>query len=360
MITDNISLTMLRREFARRGWYEKATGKVVLEMLLKLFLAAGGMLVFVTVANPLVRLFGIMISTAGSIGVGTSTHTSSHYATSERKWVNEWLTYFGFPFFLGFSATYWWQQHLSIHHPSPNVIGVDFDADLSPWFAVTEDDLARSSGWRHFYYKRLQWLAFPIAIALYGFNTQRLGLIHVLRALSDSQRRKRAHFIDLGALLVHFLLTMVLPLFYFGVKPVVAIYIIRVTLLGYATFFILGPGHLPAEAAYIRRDLKKEDFLLSQTATTVNFRTRFIGRFLCSGLEYQIEHHLFPNICHFYYPQVSVLVEQFCREQGLPYRSYRWDKALWKCWMVFRKPQRIQSNWERLPVAAPQPDTPTS
>lgn len=347
----NGSLAVLRRELVERGFYEKQPVKVVLEMLFKLFLAAGGMYVFIVAANPWVRICAIIISTAGSIGVGTSTHTSSHNATSDKKWVNDWLTYFGYPFFLGFSATYWWNQHIAIHHPSPNVIGVDFDADLSPWFAVTEEDLARSSGLRRIYYEKFQWLAFPIALFLYGFQTQRLGLVYVFKSLLDPKRRKRAHFIDLGALVLHFSLTMILPLFFFGWKPVLAIYIIRIGLMGYATFFILGPGHLPAEAVYIRRDLKNEDHLLSQTATTVNFRTGIIGRMICSGLEYQVEHHLFPNLCHFYYPQVSVIVERFCHEQGLPYRSYGWGHALWKCWMIFRKPQRIETNFRRLPIA---------
>lgn len=351
----NSSLATLRKELVERGFYEKRPVKVVIEMLFKLFLAAGGMYVFITAANPWMRICAIIISTAGSIGVGTSTHTSSHNATSDKKWVNDWLTYFGYPFFLGFSATYWWNQHIAIHHPSPNVIGVDFDADLSPWFAVTEEDLSRSSGLRRIYYEKFQWLAFPVALFLYGFQTQRLGLVYVFRSLLDPKRRKRAHFIDLGALLLHFSLTMILPLFFFGWKSVLAIYIIRIGLMGYATFFILGPGHLPAEAVYIRRDLKNEDHLLSQTATTVNFRTGIIGRMICSGLEYQVEHHLFPNLCHFYYPQVSVIVERFCHEQGLPYRSYGWGHALWKCWMIFRKPQRIETNFGRLPIAEAEP-----
>src|SRR5437868_12912694 len=48
------------------------------------------------------------------------------------------------------------------------------------------------------------------------------------------------------------------------------------------------------------------DFFAVQTAGTVSFRTGWLGRFLCSGLEYQVEHHLFPNISHVYYPEISV------------------------------------------------------
>ena len=43
----------------------------------------------------------MIVSTAASLGVATNTHTSSHYATSEKRWLNELLTFFGYPVFLG-------------------------------------------------------------------------------------------------------------------------------------------------------------------------------------------------------------------------------------------------------------------
>ena len=60
----NGSLALLRQELVELGFYEKQPVKVVLEMLFKLFLAAGGMYVFITVANPWVRICAILISTA--------------------------------------------------------------------------------------------------------------------------------------------------------------------------------------------------------------------------------------------------------------------------------------------------------
>jgi hypothetical protein len=91
------------------------------------------------------------------------THTSSHYATSERRWVNEALTFFGYPFFLGLSATFWWNKHVVVH-PAPNVIDVDDDADFMPWLALTDRDLGRTGSWRRFY-QHLQWWLFPIVLA---------------------------------------------------------------------------------------------------------------------------------------------------------------------------------------------------
>jgi fatty acid desaturase len=107
-------------------------------------------------------------------------------------------------------------------------------------------------------------------------------------------------------------------------------------------YAILAPGHFPAEAQRTTDEARHgADFFAVQTAGTVSFRTGFLGRFLCSGLEYQVEHHLFPNISHVHYPEISVAVQGFCAEHGLSYRSYSWAVALWKSWAVLRFPQQV-------------------
>src|SRR5581483_3511334 len=159
MPTTLAAVTELRREFARRGWDKKATKRIVFEFSIHVAIALAGIAIFMMFHNPAIRILGILISTFGCMGVGTNTHTSTHYATSNKRWANEALSYFGYPLFLGLSATYWWQKHVVLHHPSPNVVGVDSDADLLPWFAVTVEEIHASSGLRRFYYKRLQfWL----------------------------------------------------------------------------------------------------------------------------------------------------------------------------------------------------------
>jgi linoleoyl-CoA desaturase len=120
-------------------------------------------------------------------------------------------------------------------------------------------------------------------------------------------------------------------------------------------FSVFAPAHFPEEAAAVAPSTKPEDFVLLQTATTVNFRTGLIGRLLCAGVQYQIEHHLFCSISHPYYPQVSKLVEEFCRANGYPYRSMSWDLALLKTFLSFWKPRKTHQDLEalRLPSATP-------
>lgn len=219
--------------------------------------------------------------------------------------------------FLGLSASFWRYSHITIHHPAPNVIGVDEDANLGPWFAMTQAEVARSSGFRRWYYEKLQWLFLPLALAANGFNYLKSGWAHLIGALRDPARRNRTHWIDLGALLAHLVAYIGIPLFFFSVRETLGFYLLRAVALGYGMFIMLALGHFPAEAARFSADLKNADYELMQTANTIDFRTGWIGRLLSSGLGYQIEHHLFPNLSHVHYRKMAPLVERLCRERGL-------------------------------------------
>ena len=121
--TAGAGLSELGLEIKRRGWNRRATGRVLLELTVHLILAVGGIAVLLVTDTWWVAACAMLVSTAGSMGVGTNTHTSTHHGTSDKKWVNQLLSYLGYPLFLGLSATYWHYMHLVRHHPDPNVLG---------------------------------------------------------------------------------------------------------------------------------------------------------------------------------------------------------------------------------------------
>jgi linoleoyl-CoA desaturase len=348
MTTAMEGLAELQREFVRRGWNRKATGRIVVELAIHLLIALGGLAVVVFTDNIFLRGAGLIVSTLGLIGVATNTHTSTHYASSDRRWFNQALSYFGFPFCLALSATFWWHKHVDLHHSAPNVIGVDEDADLLPWFALTNRDVAGSRGLKRWYFKHVQFLIFPLALAGNGFQMQLAGWLHLFKILPHRNRRKPAHWIDLAALTLHYVVWVGLPCLFFPVSHVLLLYALRIVLAGYVLYAVVGPGHLPAEAARVDGSLEEMDHMLLQTACTVNFHTGPVGRWLCSGLEYQVEHHLFPSVSHPYYPKISPVVQDYCRRHGLPYRSYSWPRAIWLSWSVLRQAQPVHATLEEL------------
>lgn len=335
------SYKQLARELRAEGFYELTPWRVLGELLLHLVVCLGGLAVGVLAGPWWVKGVGFLVSTLGALGIATNTHTSSHDASGRSRRLNRFLTYLGYPFFFGMSATYWWHKHCVVHHPNPNLIGVDDDADLMPWFAINEDDYAAARGWRKLLF-RVQWLVIPFALALNEFNIQLSGWRYLVPILADPERRRTAHWIDLGVLGLHWSVWVILPMFFFPPLEVLAVYGLRMGLMGYAMFVAFAPAHFPEEAAFAAgTERKTRDFVLRQTVTTVNFRTGPVGRLLCSGVEYQIEHHLFPGISHAHYPALAPRVEAFCRRHGYPYRTLGWGEATWKSLLIFRYPKRV-------------------
>ena len=68
----------------------------------------------------------------------------------------------------------------------------------------------------------------------------------------------------------------------------------------------------------------KKEWTIYQIENTVNFpiHNNFLAWFL-GGLNFQIEHHLFPNICHINYPLIAPLVEETCQEFGINYKKHQ-------------------------------------
>ena len=332
-------LESLRQVLTEKGLYRKATGRILLEWLLHMTLTVGGIALCITSRSWVGETSGFLISMLGSVGVATNTHTSSHYATSNKAWVNELLTYIGYPLFLQLSATYWWKKHCVLHHRAPNVVGVDDDVDLLPWFALTEKDQQVLNTMGRFYY-RVQWVGLPLLLAFNGFHMQIAGWVYVLRTLQRPRHRSSKHWLDLVALASYWIAWVVLPTLIFPLSSVLLFNACKIVAMGFLLFIVLAPAHFPQEACLDRRYLAA-DFIFRQTIATVNFRTGLLGRLLCSGLEFQIEHHLFPKISHVYYPVVSPHLRDFCRLTGYEHRTLGWPEAVWKSCLAFTRPKKV-------------------
>src|SRR5258708_10056310 len=150
-------------------------------------------------------------------------------------------------------------------------------------------------------------------------------------------------------MLAHLAVGLILPMFFFPPLAVLGFYALRVSAIGCVLFAVLAPGHYPAAAVCLdgsQRDAG--DFWLRQLACTANFRTGFFGRVLCSGLDQQIEHHLFPTLSHLQLPRARPLVRAFCARTGLPYNELSWARAIWESYRVFLKPKPVLADVESL------------
>ena len=339
------SYATLAAELKRQGWFRKATGRLMMEFAFHLATFVFGIVIAVNASSAWNWIGGVAISAIGATGISTNTHSSAHFATSDHRWLNLFMAWIGYPILGQFSISYWWKKHNSGHHRVPNVIGVDKDCDFMPLFAYCEGDVASKGAAARLYYK-YQGAFLPILVLLHGFNIQTYDWRYLVRVLRDPQQRRLLHWMDVIGLSLHWVLWVIIPALFYPLLYVVLFHIAHRAMFGVAMFVMFAPAHYPAEAIALDQSELKKDPLLLQTAATVDFRTGFVGRLYCAGVEYQIEHHLFPGMSHTHYPHIAPMVQAFCRRHGYPYRTLGWGEALWKSYLTFWRPKPVRTDLE--------------
>jgi linoleoyl-CoA desaturase len=293
-------------------------------ILLATFAAAYWLLVFVVQtwwqALPLAVLLGLATS---AIGFNVQ-HDGGHDAYSDRPWVNRLMA--RTMDLIGGSSYVWHWKHGVLHHTYANITGQDTDIDLGVLGRLTPHQ--RRLGfhrWQHLYLWPLYGL---IAIKWEIFDDFR----DVITGRIGSHRFPRPKGLDLAIFLagraIFFGLAFVVPLLLHPVWVVLPVYGVAVFALGIALSVVFQLAHCVEEAEF---PMPREDtgcienaWAMHQVETTVDFARRSkVATWLLGGLNFQVEHHLFPRICHVNYPDLSKLVEETCREFGVRYREHR-------------------------------------
>ena len=227
---------------------------------------------------------------------------------------------------IGISRYLWWYKHNVLHHRFTNIYRWDDDLE-------TRDSLRMSPSqpWKPKY--RLQHLYFW---ALYAMTTlewifikdfvQYFSMkINPFRSIPGLSRAEKLEFWATKAF--YLAAFVVLPMALLGpFKALAGLLVFHFTLsLSLAFVFnlahVMEPAEFP-EAALAGTSMETE-WAAHQLATTVNFATSNKAlTWFAGGLNFQIEHHLFPSISHGHYPELSRIVRTTAREFGLPYHDY--------------------------------------
>lgn len=243
-------------------------------------------------------------------------HDANHAALSKHYWVNRLLGYS--QDWIGGSSLLWRHQHVLLHHAETNRHGRDPDHKGSK--------VVRFS-WRSEYHIwfRLQYLYTLPLTALLSFQWvfadigSLVYMFHKEQPISPLSTSERNLALIFRALFI--IRFYVLPLYFYpSWQTIYCILLSMFMAAGYLGFFFIlshnfvGVEQLPA-------DIKKKDWAKVQIETSSNVG----GKWLCilnGGLNYQIEHHLFPRICHVHYPRIAPIVEQHCKEYGVIYKHF--------------------------------------
>lgn len=267
---------------------------------------------------------GLVVSLAlATAGIGFSVmHDANHGAYARSSGVNRaWGLALDF---VGASSYLWRFKHNFQHHPYANIDGMDADIDAGPFLRLAASQrLRRLHRWQHIY----GWLLYGVLAVKWWFADD---VVDVVRGRIGRLPFPRPRGGELAALFagkaVFVTWALVIPALVFRSAWVVALFLLGAFTLGVvlSTVFQLAhtvPGaEFHAVASGDRR--MPTGFAEHQVRATVDFApsNRLLGWYV-GGLNFQIEHHLFPDVCHVHYPALAGIVEAACRAHGIPYRT---------------------------------------
>jgi len=249
-------------------------------------------------------------------------HDANHGSYSSRKWVNGTL---GLTLnALGGNSFIWKQKHNIIHHTYTNVDGIDDDIAKSPFIRMCSSQVWVPA-------HRLQHLYTPV---LYAFSSMIWILYqdfekYFKRKIVDtplSKMSKADHVIFWISKILYLLFYIAIPVVLMGWQHGLLFFLSMHIGLGLTLSIVFQLAHVVEETEFesASGDAKEieNEWAIHQVKTTANFSpNRPIISWFVGGLNYQVEHHLFPRISHIHYPALSKLVQKECEAFNLPYNS---------------------------------------
>jgi fatty acid desaturase len=246
-------------------------------------------------------------------------HEGSHRSFSKSPTRNALLVYLVFPLFGGLGALYWRHKHDREHHAHPNVEGLDPDIRPFPFSSSRGGHEACGRKTRWFQRNFQRWLFWPMAV-LMAIGMRRSSILHLARY---HNKRERAWWIEVACMVGHYTGWVVIPCLVWGPLVGLTLYFVLWGGVGVCLALVFAPAHMGLP---IVREQNHE--WQHQLETTRNLEMPRWLSFFFIGLDYQVEHHLFPKIPHQNLPRAARITAAWCKRHGVTYHSEPYLVAL--------------------------------
>jgi linoleoyl-CoA desaturase len=250
-------------------------------------------------------------------------HDGGHQTFSKHRWVNVAAAHF--LNILGGNAHFWQVKHNVNHHTYTNIEGMDSDIDVKPFMRLHHGQPLRSyHRFQHLYWIFLYGISYLAWIFYEDFQKYFSGKISAngpKRKLSVSQ-----HITFWTTKVLFALVYMAFPIYMLGWLPWLVGFLLITFVCGVGISVVFQLAHVVEGTQFFMTDDDEQrfDWAVHQVRSTANFATR--SKFLywlLGGLNFQVEHHLFPRISHIHYPIIARYVRQTCQEYGVVYHEYK-------------------------------------
>jgi fatty acid desaturase len=240
---------------------------------------------------------------------GFIAHDTGHKQISKSKRGSELLGMLHMNLLMGV-AYGWWINHHNRHHNNPN--NLDRDPDTvrrQVIFDVDELPVKATTGFRRFVI-RFQSVMFFV---LLGQEAWRLHASGFRAAKAGLLKRP---VLELGLIALHAVLYLAAVFTVLSPPAAVAFVLVNQAVFGLYLGAVFAPNH--KGMAVYRSDVEL-DWLHRQVLTSRNLRSSYLTDFLFGGLNYQIEHHLFPSMPRANLRHVRPMVVEYCARHDIPY-----------------------------------------
>lgn len=279
-------------------------------------------LVFFT-PGPIIALFLCVILGVNLAALGFNImHEGAHQSYSKNKFINTIGAYF--LNVLGGNTFFWKIKHNINHHTYTNIEGVDSDIDIGPLMRLHKDQK------RYFMHK------FQHLYCLFLYGLSYLSWVfwddfvkYFTGKVAAGQHKKlqfKEHVIFWTTKVVYIGLYLVLPILLLGWLKALVGFVVITFVCGMTIAVIFQLAHVVEGTNFPNPEANRidQEWAIHQIQTTANFATgsRALS-WLLGGLNFQVEHHLFPRVSHVHYPGINKLVKETCEEFNITYLEYK-------------------------------------
>lgn len=260
-------------------------------------------------------------------GIGFNVgHDAAHGAFSSKRWANHVLAH---SFTLAGVHVYTWKiLHNVIHHSYTNIPHADGDLYSVSLLRFFDDERTPPRPY-HRYQHIYAFGLYALATLVWVF---RKDFMHMNKAEHCGYVKPKPPPSEWALLyagkLLHYTLFLVLPVLVtpHSVGIVIAGFLIMHLVAGAILASVFALGHFLDETAIVRSDAAgriDDDWADHQLRTSANFSTgSALFYWTVGGLNFQIEHHLLPSVCHVHYKELAPIVRRTAAEYGLPYHDH--------------------------------------
>jgi fatty acid desaturase len=301
---------VLKQQLKQRGFLKKQPVYYSCRIALLFGLLAVGVGVLLLVHVIWLQLLDAIYLACVFTQIGLLSHEAGHRQMFHRPWLHDLVSLIGGNFLLGMSATWWGDKH-NRHHSHPNQLGMDPDIEI-PFLDFTGTQvLEQVNPFRRFLVRHQAFLFLP-ALMTVAVGLQYDSVIFLLR------KKAKYHTLEWILMIAHFVCYFALIFSCLPFWPAVVFIALHQAFTGLYLGSIFAPNH---KGMVVLENESDMDFLHRQVLTSRNIYAHPFTDFWYGGLNYQIEHHLFPAMPRNQLKQAQQLIKPFCQAHDISYHE---------------------------------------